>query len=222
MWCQKLLKTSELFVPVRNGSVALNFVTNFSGEKGTGRGVGKPLHYKGCPFHRIIKSFMIQGGDFTNQNGTGGESIYGVKFPGTLPFLNLRSYEINRWKFQVNTRRAVFTFYGQCWTQYQWVSIFYYYRSYSSSRWVGLQSSKYIRIIHCSKHVVFGRVVDGSNVVKAIEHLRTDKNNRPCSRVVIGRLIFRCLSEWNFAVDCGELTTPTSSHAALQKEEKSS
>ncbi len=54
-----------------------NFRCLCTGEKGTGK---KPLHYQGNVFHRIDPTFMIQGGDITHQNGTGGESIYGRYF----------------------------------------------------------------------------------------------------------------------------------------------
>lgn len=66
-----------LFILFRNRVVIKRL--NLAGEKGVGKS-GKPLHYKGSKFHRIIPSFMIQGGDFTHGNGMGGESIYGQKF----------------------------------------------------------------------------------------------------------------------------------------------
>lgn len=56
-----------------------NFRALCTGERASAR-TREPLHFKESSFHRVIPGFMAQGGDFTRHNGTGGESIYGEKF----------------------------------------------------------------------------------------------------------------------------------------------
>lgn len=83
---------------------AENFRSLCTGEKGN-CSTGQPLHYKGCTFHRVIKNFMLQGGDFTKGDGTGGEWVL-------TRLDNLRMiYSSNQWLFctlpQVHLRRKV-------------------------------------------------------------------------------------------------------------------
>lgn len=97
-----------------NEDAAPKAVANFrclcTGEKGVGKGSGKPLHYKGSTFHRIVRlaffvcstraasspfpcynsGFVAQGGDFVRGDGSGGDSIYGGKFNDDKAALKLK------------------------------------------------------------------------------------------------------------------------------------
>lgn len=139
---------------------AENFRALCTGEKGQGTS-GKALHYKGSGFHRIIKQFMCQGGDFTRGNGTGGESIYGDKFqdenfdrkhtePGLLSMANAGP-NTNGSQFFITT---VVT---------SWLD---------------------------GKHVVFGKVVEGIEVVEAMEAVGSSSGSTSAEVVI---------------ADCGEL-----------------
>ncbi|KAI8569043.1 hypothetical protein RHMOL_Rhmol02G0247300 [Rhododendron molle] len=74
----------ELFSDVAP-KTAENFRALCTGEKGISSKTGRPLHYKGSFFHRIVNGSLVQGGDFLKRDGSFGESIYGEKFPDEPP-----------------------------------------------------------------------------------------------------------------------------------------
>lgn len=101
-WASKGDFAGRAPAPIRAGRVVIqlldkevpkaseNFKCLCTGEKGVGKASGKPLHYKGSKFHRIVRGFVCQGGDVVRGDGSGGDSIYGGKFNDEKPGLKLK------------------------------------------------------------------------------------------------------------------------------------
>jgi len=118
---------------------AENFRALCTGEKGLGEH-GKPLHYKGTFFHRVVPGFAVQGGDITKGDGTGGESAYGPSFDDESFVLSHDSAGLLSMANKgPNTNNSQF--------------------------FILSKAAPKLDL----KHVVFGRVIEGMNTVRHIE-----------------------------------------------------
>uniref|UniRef100_A0A3P9N5P7 Peptidyl-prolyl cis-trans isomerase n=1 Tax=Poecilia reticulata TaxID=8081 RepID=A0A3P9N5P7_POERE len=119
-------------------------------------GTQKPLHYKGCLFHRIVKDFMIQGGDFSEGNGRGGESIYGGFFEDeSFAVKHNKDYLLSMANRGKDTNGSQF--------------------------FITTKPAPHLDGVH----VVFGHVISGQEVVQTMENQKTDPNSRPYAEVKI-------------------------------------
>ncbi|GAM17814.1 hypothetical protein SAMD00019534_009890 [Acytostelium subglobosum LB1] len=119
---------------------------------------GQPIGYKGCSFHKVSKDFMIQGGDFVKNDGSGRTSIYGERFPdenfklkhtgpGTLSMVNSGEPNSNGCQFFISCATA------------DWLD---------------------------GKNVVFGQVIDGMKIVRTIESVAINpQTSKPKLDVII-------------------------------------
>uniref|UniRef100_A0A3Q0SWQ2 Peptidyl-prolyl cis-trans isomerase n=1 Tax=Amphilophus citrinellus TaxID=61819 RepID=A0A3Q0SWQ2_AMPCI len=137
---------------------------------------GKKLCYKGSTFHRVVKNFMIQGGDFTEGNGRGGESIYGGYFEDeNFTLKHDRAFLLSMANRGKDTNGSQF-FIGCC--------------------------TKNLLAIALVIHVVFGLVISGFEVIKKIEGLKTDSASRPYADVRVvdcGQLITKSANDGIFS-----------------------
>jgi len=127
-----------------------NFQALCTGEKGKGKIWKKPLHYKGCKFHRVIPRFMIQGGDFSHGDGRGGESIYGETFAdeGFL-YKHDRPGLVSMANSGVNAN--------------------------SSQFFITLAPAPHLDGLH----VIFGEIIKGMDIVRLMEQVETSESNKP-------------------------------------------
>uniref|UniRef100_A0A2I3TBR6 peptidylprolyl isomerase n=1 Tax=Pan troglodytes TaxID=9598 RepID=A0A2I3TBR6_PANTR len=131
-----------------------NFLCLCSGEKGLGKTTGKKLCYKGSTFHRVVKNFMIQGGDFSEGNGKGGESIYGGYFKDENFILKHdRAFLLSMANRGKHTNGSQF--------------------------FITTKPAPHLDGVH----VVFGLVISGFEVIEQIENLKTDAASRPYADV---------------------------------------
>lgn len=117
---------------------------------------GKPQGYKNCKFHRVIKEFMVQGGDFLKGDGTGCWSIYGEKFADEN--LSLKHDQVGLLSMAnsgPNTNGCQF------------------FITCGKAEWLD------------GKHVVFGKLIDGLLTLRKIENVSTSADNRPKIPVLV-------------------------------------
>ena len=134
---------------------AENFRALCTGDKGVGN-AGKALHFKNSVFHRIIPGFMAQGGDFTNGDGRGGESIYGARFNDeNFKLKHTKPHLLSMANAGPNTNGSQF------------------FITFKETPWLD------------GRHVVFGEVIEGQDIVNELEKIGTGSGSTKKKAVIV-------------------------------------